>query len=141
MENTEPVYLNDAVGWYPTFHEGVYLVAMMASVLGISYAFRNVQKESFWFKPTPKEKTYRVVVVNAWACVGWVAGFFRSKNQGFLDKIGVRAFYGNCFIVFILYFVALGLLPRYLFARLHDEKAALEQDAANARRLNEMNAA
>jgi hypothetical protein len=38
----EPVYLNEAVGWYPTFHEGVYLVAMMASVLGISYAFRNI---------------------------------------------------------------------------------------------------
>ena len=75
---------------------------------------------------------YRCVIVNTWAIFGSIAGYFRVKNQQFLDRIGIRAFYGNCIIVFVLYFVALGILPRYLFAKLHNDKHTVQKVDRNS---------
>lgn len=76
----------------------------------------------------------RVIWANVWVGFAWIAGYFRSRHQTTLDSVGIRAFYANCFIVYLLYYVPLGLMPIFLFARLHKggvEGVELEEDTVN----------
>ena len=95
--------------------------------------------ESFWFNVSTKERVIRVLLANAWVGFGWVAGLVRTHYQASLDSVGIRAFYANCFIVFLLYFVPLNLMPVYIFTKLHNsDNTELNGDGIRTNRTTDM---
>lgn len=95
-----PIYISNAIGWYPTFNLNASLMAMITALLSIHYIFKHISLDSYWFGLSMKERILRVTLSNLLVLVGVFINYF---NPNTTDKLGIRTLLTNGIIVLVIY--------------------------------------
>ena len=95
------------------------MIGMITALLSIHYIFRQISLDSYWFRPTTKERVIRVCLSNLLVVIGLAGEFWVSKMQNSLDQLGIRIIFVNGIMLVFVYAISLAILPRILFQRIH----------------------
>ena len=91
------------------------MIGMITALLSIHYIFRQISLDSYWFRPTTKERVIRVCLSNLLVVIGLAGEFWVSKMQNSLDQLGIRIIFVNGIMLVFVYAISLAILPRILF--------------------------
>ena len=110
------VYINNAIGWYPTFNNNTSLMAMITALLSIHYIFRHISLDSYWFGVSLKERFFRVLISYILIAIGAVV---MELDPNTYDKLGIRTLIMNGIVTLFVYGLCLAVIPKILFLRFH----------------------